>query len=135
MHNHCAKHQAHRPACPICHRIGIENDLTTRTVDALLAAGHALQINDGDELRPEVPTRDRQVMIDELGEVDDEFLTAFFNGENMPEGKCLPDGYVRFVYGNDGYDVISDYTTNLEALLAPVNAAADALINDPAVNR
>lgn len=36
---------------------------------------------------------------------------------------CL--GWVFLVFGNDGYDVISDYTTNLETLLTGANALAD----------
>ena len=35
-------------------------------------------------------------------------------------------GWVYLVYGNSGYDVISDYTTNLEELLKPANALADS---------
>lgn len=38
-----------------------------------------------------------------------------------------PIGWVRFVYGNDGHDVISDYTTNLESVLEPINAYAESL--------
>jgi len=34
---------------------------------------------------------------------------------------------VYFVLGNSGWDVISDYTTNLEALLAGANALAESL--------
>ena len=36
-------------------------------------------------------------------------------------------GWVWFVYGNDGYDVISDYTANekIEALMVNVNKLAD----------
>ena len=32
--------------------------------------------------------------------------------------------FVLLVYGNDGWDVICDYQTSLEDLLAPVNAYA-----------
>lgn len=34
-------------------------------------------------------------------------------------------GWIRLVFGNDGWDLISDYSTNLETFLEPVNAVAD----------
>lgn len=34
-------------------------------------------------------------------------------------------GWVWFVYGNDGWDVISDYTTNLENLMGPAQKISD----------
>ena len=33
----------------------------------------------------------------------------------------------RLIYGNDGWDVVNDYTTNLEPLLAGATAEADNL--------
>lgn len=36
-----------------------------------------------------------------------------------------PFGWVYCVYGNDGYDVISDYTTNLEYLMGEANKVSD----------
>jgi hypothetical protein len=34
-------------------------------------------------------------------------------------------GWVRFIYGNGGWDVINDYTTNLEPWMTNVDAIAD----------
>ena len=34
---------------------------------------------------------------------------------------------MRLIYGNDGWDVVNDYTTNLEPLLAGATAEADRL--------
>jgi hypothetical protein len=34
-------------------------------------------------------------------------------------------GWVRFVYGNDGWDVVSDYTTNLEPHMKNADKLAD----------
>lgn len=36
-------------------------------------------------------------------------------------------GWILLVYGNDGFDVIADYTINLEELLKPVNDLASKL--------
>lgn len=107
--------------CHICQRIAVEQDIVTRTVDAFLAAGYLLQTDLHDDPRPEKPTADRAAILDEVMEVDDEFLGLFHDED------CGPFGWVRFVYGNDGWDVISDYTTNLEGVLAPINAYAEQL--------
>ena len=40
-----------------------------------------------------------------------------------------PCGHVFLVYGNDGYDVIADYTLNLEEPLSAANEIADISMN------
>lgn len=40
-----------------------------------------------------------------------------------------PEGWVFSVYGNDGYDVISDYTVNLEYLMTEPNKLSDKYEN------
>jgi hypothetical protein len=88
--------------CQTCNRIAMEQEIVTRVVDALLAAGCSLA-TDYDQ----IPTRDRAVILSSLMETDDDRLIV------------RPAGWVYFVYGNDGFDVVSDYTTNLEAILCP----------------
>lgn len=124
-HDHKGRPEIPR-ACSTCQRISIEQDIATRTVDALLAAGYALQTDMMDDPRPAAPTRNRDEILAELMLVDEEFLGAFELGRKDRDKR--PDGWVRFTYGNDGWDVMSDYTTNLESVLAPVNAYADSLI-------
>jgi hypothetical protein len=63
--------------------------------------------------------------LDEMMACDDERLYVFKSRHALDRfirmhlegdlGEC--SGYVYFVYGNDGYDVISDYSTNLEPQL------------------
>lgn len=125
----CNNHRdrADLPAlCHTCQRIAVEQDIVTRTVDALLAAGYALQTDIQEDPRPERPTKDRAAILAEMMDVDDEFLGVYDQGESASLTKGLI-GWVRFVYGNDGWDVISDYTTNLESVLAPINEYADTL--------
>lgn len=110
--------------CHTCQRIAVEQDIVTRTVDALLAMGYALQTDMREDPRPEQPTKNRASILAELMQVDDEFLGVFYPHITVD---TRPDAWVRFVYGNDGWDVISDYTTNLELVLAPINEYADSL--------
>lgn len=105
--------------CHICQRIAVEQEIVVKVVDAALSAGYLLQTDLNEDPRPESPTTDRAAILAEMMETDDEFLGLFKDG-----GRC---GWVRFVYGNDGWDVVSDYTTNLENLLSPINAYADSL--------
>jgi hypothetical protein len=95
------------------------------TVDALLAAGYLLQTDMQEDPRPEKPTADRAAILAEMMEVDDEFLGVWFG--HPPAGDPRSNAWVRFVYGNGGWDVISDYTMSLETVLAPINAYADSL--------
>jgi predicted RNA binding protein YcfA (HicA-like mRNA interferase family) len=105
-------------------RVTVERRIVKKTVDALLAAGYALATDQGghrfyDESNP---TLDRKTILAQLCETDDEYLGVFKADEATGVERVVqPLGYVYFVYGNDGWDVISDYTTNLEKVLAPVN--------------
>lgn len=112
------------PPCPVCQRLAVEQDIVIRVIDAMLAAGYSLQTDIlGGDARPAQPTKDRDSILSEMMAVDDEFLGVF---DDDPEDD-RPIGWVRFVYGNDGWDVVSDYTTNLESILAPINQYADTL--------
>lgn len=122
----CSDHKARtlRPRlCNVCQRLAVEQDIVTKLVDALLKAGYVLRVNDGEDSYPEA-TQDRATVLEQLGEVDDEHIEV---GTPVTSGKPKRVGWIRLVYGNDGYDVISDYTTNLEEVLKPINDYADTL--------
>lgn len=122
------KDKAEIGACPNCLRIGVERHIVRKTVKALLDAGYMLNVNnggDGPEL--EQPTLSSVDIIVALAETDSEHLLVY-HGPTVPaHGKSA--GWVFFVYGNDGYDVISDYTVNLEPAIQPVLDYAETLSN------
>lgn len=100
-----------------------ERDITERTITALLNAGHAIAVNDGETIP--APSLDGPAALANLMDLDDAYLQVYAKD---PCGNWYGGfGWVRFVYGNDGWDCINDYTTNLESVLAPVNAYADSL--------
>lgn len=116
----CANHKdraTRPPLCAICARLMVERAIAERVIDALLSAGYALSVNDGEEETG--LTTNRQQVLGFMFQTDEAWLYATRNDERP--------SWVRFVYGNSGYDVVSDYTTNLESVLAPVNAYADSL--------
>ena len=56
-----------------------------------------------------------------LGECDEDRIVVY----TPAKGRV---GWLHLVYGNDGNDVIADYTTNLEPQLQAVNAYAETLV-------
>lgn len=104
-------------------RMEIERAICGRLVLALLAAGYALRADqEGEWGGPR--SEDAREIAGQLFACDMEDIFVYRPSGDSPTGwfRC---GWVQLVYGNDGHDVISDYTTNLEAVLAPVNAYAD----------
>lgn len=92
--------------CHTCQRIAVEHDIVTRTVDLFITAGWKLKEDQEDEWM------DRESLLDLLFNLDMATLIC-----HPPAGK---NGWVMFVFGNDGWDVISDYTMNLEDILQPI---------------
>jgi len=64
-----------------------------------------------------------------LDDYDGDFKTAAFDLDECfvdvisADQKAL--GAIKLVFGNDGYDVIADYTISLETFLTPVNELAN----------
>ena len=108
----------------------VEQRIASRAVTALLDAGFTLAVAQGDE-RPEPATRSKARIMRELGECDDDRLMVY-KPDNLPPPNATgnehpADGWIHFVYGNDGWDVMSDYTSGLELHLAAVNEYARTL--------
>lgn len=100
-------------------RIEVERKIVTAVVEDAIAAGYDLQVyTDGEDFTER--TTDKKIIIDMLMELEDAFLKM-----RLPATK---DGYhdhwVRFVFGNDGWDVISDYLTSLDSTTILARAVA-----------
>lgn len=111
------------PLCHTCQRINVEQKIVKKVCAALLNAGYRLRTDEQDDPRPEQPTKKLTTILNEMMAVDDEYLAVFLPIDKSNVAvldRVLPMGWVRFVYGNDGWDVISDYTTNLEAIIDPI---------------
>lgn len=95
-----------------------ESQIIERVIADALASDPRLHLSVEDV----APTRDAKALLDEVLAVDEARLYYHRNGE--PD----PYGWVFFVLGNDdGSTVVSDYTTNLEQMLAGANELADNL--------
>jgi hypothetical protein len=102
-------------------RLSMERRVALTLVRDVLAAGHSISVYDGGDFAA-LRCRDKRRIMASLASTDED--TLFIRdaaGNNL--------GVVTLVYGNDGWDVISDHTDTpaMNALLANVNAYADAL--------
>lgn len=100
----------------------IEKKIFSKVVKTALEKGYALSVFDGEEYPIKESYKYSDIMA-EFGATDDEYLVIHDVDKKI--------GWVRFIYGNDGYDVISDYTYNetMEYLLEPAEQLANKLEN------
>ena len=103
----------------VTRRQKIESRIASRAVSALLKAGYWLAVCQGDEDEQPASRYKRDIMRD-LGECDEDRIIVY----SPTKGRI---GWVHLVYGNDGNDVIADYSCNLEPQLAAVLAYAETL--------
>lgn len=97
-----------------------------RLVRDLLKAGHRLAVWDGGAFCTK-STADAEIIFDALASTDSDHIHIYDEG-GIP-GRNESKGWVYLVWGNES-DVISDYTTNLEVLVAPSNELADKLAGE-----
>lgn len=117
LNDRCGTHQDHPdngPRCETCTRIKIEEQIAKRVIKDALAAGFKLSVFDSDEITLE-KSSDADEIFKAMFTSDDDRL--YFYKEGVDDGYF---GWVWFIYGNSGWDVISDYTTNLEHVVGPV---------------
>jgi len=102
----------------IAKRQRIERAIVRRTVKDALAAGYTLDVDDGGEDLAVEGAKTLKATLDALLNTDEDYLIL----RRLESGA---KGWVRFVYGNDGWDVICDYSVNIEDVLAGANALAE----------
>jgi hypothetical protein len=85
-----------------------DKTLASKLLTALLKAGFAITVeNGGDE--PEIAqSTDRKAIWDVMGEADEDTLNLHKDGKSA--------GWVYLVYGNGPKELISDYTSSLDAV-------------------
>lgn len=104
----------------VAQRQAIELQVVNALLTSALAHGYAVSVdNGGDEFEISDSTN-REDILKVMFDTDDEYLHFSLNGKRK--------GWVWLVYGEDGWDVICDYTTNLdEDVMKPVNELVDKL--------
>jgi hypothetical protein len=108
----------------------IERIIAKRTIAAVLYAGFDITVFNGetDEVKN---SRDPDTILKAMFTTDEDYLMLNCKGANSFKGSghrpSVSEGWIKFVYGNEGWDVINDYTTNLEKIMDPINKFADGL--------
>ena len=114
-------------------RINIERKIVSRIVKDALAKGYTVSVYDGEEYALKYGTAYKKIM-DACFSTDIDTLVFHLKNDAIAEDSPLKDkffriGFVQLVYGNCGYDVISDYTYTpaMEDLLSCADRLADRL--------
>lgn len=85
-------------------RIRMEKRMASGLVRACLKRGYAVTIDNGED-KPIEKSKDYRAIMKELWATDEEHVLIYDD-----KGKYL--GWFFLVYGNDGYDLIADYSAN-----------------------
>jgi len=95
----------------------VERKIATALVKSALDAGYEICVDYGDGKSEKL--FDITSVLAAMFQGDDDRLYMY----NSSNAKLI--GWVWFVYGNDGYDVISDYTVTLEPIMGAANKISD----------
>lgn len=136
--NHVARKKMTGSTGTVQVRQRIEQEIALTVVDELLKAGYLLGVNDGEETTVHY-SRNRGDIENALFTTDEDWLLVYEDADqddplNVVTGTedDKADWWVRLVYGNDGWDVISDYSPALEGVIGegtPVEALVDSYAN------
>ena len=96
----------------------VERKIAQTAITQLLASGFVLGVFDGEETVL-THSNDAAAVLAAMFTTDEDELIV------SKPGDAQDFGWVKFIYGNDGWDVIHDYTTNLETFLTEANKLAD----------
>lgn len=100
-------------------RVAIERRIVRRAVRTVIAAGYSVSVYDGEGYSVKRSRKVSEIMAN-IGATDTDQL-------RLRDAEGNPAGMILCVYGNDGHDVIADYSASLEEILGPVNVYADTL--------
>ena len=99
-------------------RMGIEQQIIECVVNDAISHEYLVSVFDGEETCVS-KSSDAHAIIEAMRSTDSDTLILYHCGVRI--------GLIQFVYGNNGYDVIADNTTNLEDFLKNATLLADEL--------
>jgi len=104
----------------IATRIKLEKQIVRAIVNRALANGWSIDVYDGEEWTVKKSVSTSQTMKATM--TTDEDVLRFRDADGVV-------GIVSLVYGNDGWDVVSDHSANdrMEAFMEPINELSDKL--------
>ena len=100
----------------------MERKIVKTAAECIINAGYKIAVYDG-ETTSLSRTDDVKSIIDAMFATDEDWFRVY-------DADKTPIGWVRFAYGNNGWDVIADYTfSTLEKELSTAKALAEAMEN------
>lgn len=99
----------------------IEQAIVRKVVATLLADedNYTISVHDGDGVTLR-RSRDINAIVGAMMTTDEEMLLVYpHNGNDRRT--------IIFIYGNNGFDVINDYSTSLESIMEPISKWVDEL--------
>lgn len=102
-------------------RMGIEQKIIGRAVADILNKGYRISLYDGGEFTVKRST-DLNLILNATQTTDADMLKVYDTDEYI--------GAIHLVYGNDGHDVIADYSLSLEEVLKGASLLADELADE-----
>lgn len=94
----------------------VEHKIAEALIKSALATGYTITVDNGED-ESKVPLSDLSLVLADMFLTDEDRLYMWEDDERI--------GWVYFIYGNDGWDVISDYTTNLEPIMTEANKISE----------
>lgn len=85
----------------------VERKIATAFVTSAIQEGYTITVDYGDGPSKHLPTI--KAVLAAMFQGDDDVLVLYKHGKS--------EAWIQFVYGNDGWDVISDYSVNLEPIM------------------
>lgn len=95
----------------------VERKIATTFVESAIKAGYSMTVDYGDG--PSVRLRTVESVLATMFQGDDDRLVLYTD-----QGGTIY-GWVYFVYGNEGWDCINDYSIDLEPVMSEANKIAD----------
>lgn len=100
----------------------VERRIAEQVIKDAIAAGYTLGVYDGEEVTLR-GSSDAAAVLGAMFTSDEDSILVY---DSPAPTEDAPFGWVRFIYGNDGWDVIHDYTINLEPVMVEANKLADS---------
>jgi hypothetical protein len=106
----------------------LERNIVETIIQDAIKAGYLITIDNGGDDFEFPPTNDFNVLSKAIMATDDEFIYLFTPENASKYSYSNYFAWVFVVYGNDGWDVVCDYTTNLDRtdILSNANKLADS---------
>jgi hypothetical protein len=103
----------------------VETKIVDAILDALLGAGYAVGVNDGEDTVLQW-SQDRTEIISKLRSTDSDMLLVHEIRKQGDGYSYRRIGWILLIWGN-AHDLLSDHTTNLDDVLLPVYELSNVL--------